>query len=274
MAEKRTRIYRNTNKNNYSIINNEVLRRVDMSWKAKGLMCYILMLPDNWEIYLEELMNNATDKKASFRSGWDELKEKGYVKRYPIREGGKIVEWRTEIFETVDLTAFSPHTDFQEVENLEVENLEVENRKLLSTYITNDLAIQNTDNTKKDMTPPKKTSPSKPTRHKYGEYKNVLLSDTEMEKLKNEFPNDWQQRIEKVSEYVAANGAKYKNFLAVIRKWAKNESNKPKAGFKNSYGNQSNRKETLPEWAKEKAPKKKEFDEEAEIARLKKLGVL
>ena len=29
-----------------------------------------------------------------------------------------------------------------------------------------------------------------PTRHKYGEYKNVLLSDEELEKLKAEFPSD------------------------------------------------------------------------------------
>ena len=37
-------------------------------------------------------------------------------------------------------------------------------------------------------------SPS--VRHKYGEYKNVLLSDEDMQKLKNEFPDDYQQRIE------------------------------------------------------------------------------
>ena len=60
-------------------------------------------------------------------------------------------------------------------------------------------------------------------RHKYGEYKNVLLSDDEMEKLKAEFPNDYQDRIERVSEYCASTGRTYKNYLATIRTWAKKE---------------------------------------------------
>lgn len=57
----------------------------------------------------------------------------------------------------------------------------------------------------------------------YGEYKNVLLSDSELDKLREEFPHDWEARIEAVSDYAAASGKKYKNFLAVIRNWARRE---------------------------------------------------
>ena len=63
----------------------------------------------------------------------------------------------------------------------------------------------------------------KQVRHKYGEYQNVLLSDQEYEKLKNEFPNDYKERIERLSEYVASSGKKYKSFLATIRSWARKE---------------------------------------------------
>lgn len=146
MAERKTRIYRSTNQTNYSVINNEVLRRDDLSWKAKGIMCYILSLPNDWEIYLEELQRHATDGKSSFRSGWNELKEKGYVKRHPIKEGGKFVEWRTEIVESLDLTTFPPYTDFPQVEKPQMEKPQVENRKLLSTYNTNYLNKLSTDN--------------------------------------------------------------------------------------------------------------------------------
>lgn len=62
-----------------------------------------------------------------------------------------------------------------------------------------------------------------PVRHKYGRYENVYLTDEEMTALQAEFPNDWQQRIEAVSEYVASTGKKYKNFLAVIRAWARKD---------------------------------------------------
>ncbi|MDY4214328.1 MAG: replisome organizer [Eubacteriales bacterium] len=63
----------------------------------------------------------------------------------------------------------------------------------------------------------------KPTRHKYGIYKNVFLTDEDMEKLKTEFPDDWQNRIERLSEYIASSGKTYKNHLATIRVWAKKD---------------------------------------------------
>ena len=58
------------------------------------------------------------------------------------------------------------------------------------------------------------------TRKKYGNYKNVLLSDADLEKLKEEFPQDWEKRIERLSEYIASSGKSYKSHLATIRSWA------------------------------------------------------
>lgn len=69
-----------------------------------------------------------------------------------------------------------------------------------------------------------------PTRHKYGQYSNVLLSDEDMEKLKAEFPTDWQERIERLSEYIASKGAKYKNHLATIRAWARKDTSYERNG--------------------------------------------
>jgi hypothetical protein len=51
----------------------------------------------------------------------------------------------------------------------------------------------------------------------------VYLTDEELSILQSEFPNDWQQRIERVSEYVASSGKTYRNYLAVIRAWARKE---------------------------------------------------
>lgn len=66
----------------------------------------------------------------------------------------------------------------------------------------------------------------KPTKHKYGEYKNVMLSDDDMDKLKAEFPSDFQERIERLSCYKESTGKSYKNDLATIRNWARKD-NKP-----------------------------------------------
>ena len=63
----------------------------------------------------------------------------------------------------------------------------------------------------------------KESRHLYGIYGNVLLSDMELGKLQQEFPTDYQVRIERLSEYIASSGRSYKNHLATIRSWARRE---------------------------------------------------
>lgn len=65
-------------------------------------------------------------------------------------------------------------------------------------------------------------SPNTP-RHRYGEYANVLLTDEELGKLQTEFPGDWEDRIERLSGYLAQSGKSYKNHLATIRNWARKD---------------------------------------------------
>lgn len=128
---------------------------------------------------------------------------------------------------------------------------------------------------KKDVAPsqPKAT----PARHKYGEYKNVLLSDQELEKLKSEFPSDWQKRIENVSEYCATSGRTYKNYLAVIRKWAKKDNsnqNQLSMPRKQNYQNNRPRTESYSAMQYEVYIREKEFEKGLtleEYAKRKKL---
>lgn len=94
-----------------------------------------------------------------------------------------------------------------------------------------------------------KRKKKKTVRHKYGEYKNVLLSDDQMEKLKSEFPNDWDQRIDRVSEYCEVTGKSYKNYLATIRVWAKKDKQPNNQAVRKQQI--FTRNETLPEWATE-----------------------
>ena len=61
-------------------------------------------------------------------------------------------------------------------------------------------------------------------RHKYGEYKNVLLSDDELDRLKKKFPDTYDSWIQKLSAYIATKGNKYKNHMIVIETWARREA--------------------------------------------------
>ena len=78
------------------------------------------------------------------------------------------------------------------------------------------------------VSPPKK----KGIKHKYGEYKNVLLSEEELEKLQEELP-DWRNMIERLSEYIASSGKKYKSHYATLRSWHRREpkSSKPPQAY-------------------------------------------
>ena len=69
-------------------------------------------------------------------------------------------------------------------------------------------------------------TPRKPTRHKYGLYNNVLLTDEDFAKLQDEFPNDYDERIDRLSEYIESTGKSYKSHLATIRAWSRKD--KPK----------------------------------------------
>lgn len=70
------------------------------------------------------------------------------------------------------------------------------------------------------------STPTAPKKHKYGEHKNVLLTDEEYGKLQERFPTDYEAKINALSEGLALKGYKYKSHYLAILKWAKNDEQK------------------------------------------------
>ncbi|HDR8197723.1 DnaD domain-containing protein [Bacillus thuringiensis] len=117
---------------NYTTINNTGLRDERLSWKAKGILAYILSLPDDWVFYMEEISTHAKDGIDSLRVGMKELKKFGYVRRFPVKnEKGKITNWETIIYEVPQVE--NPHMENPLVENSQMEVPFMENSTLLST---------------------------------------------------------------------------------------------------------------------------------------------
>jgi hypothetical protein len=79
------------------------------------------------------------------------------------------------------------------------------------------------------------TPSPKPVRHKYGMYKNVLLTDEDYQKLQTEFPHDYSERIDRLSEYIESTGKKYKSHLATIRAWARKDTTQKKGNSSNPF---------------------------------------
>ncbi len=73
------------------------------------------------------------------------------------------------------------------------------------------------------------------SKKKYGELKNVLLKDEELEKLKTKF-TDYQERIERLGEYKASHGKKYDSDYATILNWSRKDKTEEDAHGTREYG--------------------------------------
>jgi len=100
---------------NYSIISNEILRRKDLSLKAKGLMSLILSLPDSWDLTVNGLVEIIKESKNTVYSILKELNGFGYVERNRITDNtGKVIKWELLIYE-------QPHTKKPQLKKPDVE---------------------------------------------------------------------------------------------------------------------------------------------------------
>jgi hypothetical protein len=100
-------------------------------------------------------------------------------------------------------------------------NAENESVTLPSLSLSNSLSLSESVNefiNEKENPKKKKT---------YGEFKNVKLTDDNLEELKKAY-SDWDKKIENLSCYKESKGKTYKNDYATILTWARNdEKNNP-----------------------------------------------
>ena len=82
-----------------------------------------------------------------------------------------------------------------------------------------------------------KKKTTKEVRHKYGEFKNVLLSDKDLEKLKAEYGEELVEKyIKKMDEWIELNGRRYKNYYLALRQWMNKEVSKKQEKVKKQEG--------------------------------------
>jgi len=127
--------------NNFTTINNEFIFNNNLSLKAKGLLCHILALPNDWTLYVEEVGKWHKDGKTSIYSAFKELTANGYMKREQIRKDNRFKGYDYVVFE-------KPNLDLLNTENLNTEILNTGNQQLLNTNNTKDLIKLNTNNSK------------------------------------------------------------------------------------------------------------------------------
>jgi predicted transcriptional regulator len=94
--------------NPYVMMNKHGLTNPNLSWKAKGILAYLLSLPDDWQIYETELVKHAKDGRDSLKKGLQELIDAGYIYRERIRnEKGQLKGYDYLVYEVPNQSGFS-----------------------------------------------------------------------------------------------------------------------------------------------------------------------
>lgn len=215
------RVEKNTN---YTTMSNYHLRDKELSLKAKGLLSFCLSFPDSWDYSVMGLVAVCKEGRDCIMSALQEMEERGYLRRGRIRNAdGTLGAAEYVIYEFPQPVSEEPTSENPTQDMPTLEDSPLGKPPQIST---NEINTKNNNNEEK-----------KDTRHQYGSYRNVLLSDEELMKLQTEFPADWQNRIERLSEYMASSGRHYKSHLATIRSWSKRDS-LPKDKLKSRYNPQ------------------------------------
>ena len=79
-------VFRVEKNNNYTVMANYHLRDKELSFKAKGLLSYMLSLPENWDYSLNGLARVSKEGIKAIKNIINELKEKGYLKINRLRK--------------------------------------------------------------------------------------------------------------------------------------------------------------------------------------------
>lgn len=99
MSETIFRVEKNA-ENPYVMIDKNVFEDTSLSFKAKGILGYLLSRPNDWTLIIADIQKRSTDGKDSVKNGIDELIERGYiVKTEQPRQAGKFATCDYVVYE-------------------------------------------------------------------------------------------------------------------------------------------------------------------------------
>lgn len=136
-------ILRKIRKDNFTTVSNDYLQDESLSWKAKGVITFLMSLPDDWNVNISHLTKCSKDGRDAVMSALDEIVDHGYGRK--IKTRAKNGTFDNFDFEVADSKMFPPIS-----ENPTLEKPTLENPTLLNT--------KQTKNGKKEYTPKKQNS--------------------------------------------------------------------------------------------------------------------
>lgn len=133
----------------FTVIPNDILRNNSLSLKAKGLLCLLISLPDNWTVNKTQLPNFSKDGYDATCAAFSELEQLGYIKTQTIRdEKGRFLGYQYVVHEEPVLTTENeepPIRDFPVSDNPVSEN------PITDNPISGNPQLRNTDSKNTDI---------------------------------------------------------------------------------------------------------------------------
>ena len=120
-------------KDNFTTVHNNLILDEKLSWKAKGLLIYMLSRPTGWKYKSAEIAKNSTDGRDSVRNGLKELVENKYISRQKNSDGSLTYY----IFEDSQQNNIKDYLQKPKLEKPSLEKPETENPKLEKPKLDN-----------------------------------------------------------------------------------------------------------------------------------------
>lgn len=237
-------IQKTRHKGNFTAVNNDFIRDPKLSWKAKGIIIYIMSLPDDWQLNLNELIKHAKDGRDATYNGIKELIDNGYCKRIEKHDmRGLFSGCEYLISDTKEYISEKPNTDKPHTENPYTDN-----PQQLNTNIDKTVSLTDNNNIPADgglfdgqpefepitVTRPRRTSENLCIfeNSKYADYKLFAA-----EFNSPEFDGvDIVYYYHVVSDWSASKGAKKRDWIATARNFMRKDMESGKLHKLNNPG--------------------------------------
>lgn len=89
---------KNAIKDNFTVVTNQLINDQTLSWAAKGVLCYLLSKPTDWQFFISDIVKHAACTEYQVQKLIKELETAGYIKRYKdVKPGTNKLYWVWEI---------------------------------------------------------------------------------------------------------------------------------------------------------------------------------
>lgn len=121
----------------YTVMSNYHLRDRNLSYKAKGLLSFMLSLPENWDYSLAGLCSISKESRDGIRSILKELQEHHYVEIEKVRGDKGYFEYNYLIYEVPHFIEIETQINNPDMENPHLDTPSVETPTQINTNIAN-----------------------------------------------------------------------------------------------------------------------------------------